>query len=83
MKKTISLVMAAAMLVSIGGCGKKTEDSGEVPTLKWYVPGSTQEDMSLVMEEANKIIESKIGAKLDLQLIDDGSYQEKMGMMYS
>lgn len=83
MKKTISLVIAAAMLVSIGGCGKKTEDSGEVPTLTWYVPGSTQEDMSLVMEEANKIIESKIGAKLDLQLIDDGSYQEKMGMMYS
>lgn len=84
MKRIISLALVIAALAGTGGCaGKKnvSENSGEVPTLVWYVPGNKQVDMKLVMEEANKIIEPKIGAKLDLQMIDDAAFSERMSMM--
>ena len=56
-------------------------DGGEVPTLVWYVQGDKQSDLDSVLAEANKIIEEKIGAKLDLQFIDEGSCTQKMTMI--
>lgn len=80
--KSMALLLAAVMTMGIAsGCGKKQEENSDVPTLTWYVPGDKQNDMQSVMEEANKIIEPAIGAKLDLQMIDTGSYAEKMQMM--
>lgn len=80
--KKIALLLAAVMLTgSAVGCGKqkdKTEDS--TVTLTWFVPGEKQNDMQAVLDEANKIIEPAIGARLDLQMIDTGSYAEKMQM---
>lgn len=81
--KKVALLLAAVMLAgSLSGCGsQKNAGTESVPTLTWYVPGEKQEDMASVMEEANKIIEPAIGAKIDLQMIDTGSYAEKMQMM--
>lgn len=82
-KRTVALLLAAVMATGIaGGCGQKnTADGTDVPTLTWYVPGEKQNDMQEVMDAANAIIEPAIGAKLDLQMIDTGSYAEKMQMM--
>lgn len=82
MKKT-ALVLAALMTLGIlSGCGtgKISKEGGDVTTLTWYVPGDKQEDIASVMEAANAIIEPEIGAKLDMQFIDTGSYEEKVQM---
>lgn len=81
--KSVALLLAVVMTMGfVSGCGqqKGTQD-GDVPTLTWYVPGDKQNDMQAVMEAANKIVEPAIGAKIDLQMIDTGSYAEKMQMM--
>ena len=80
MKKILALLLAAIMLVAMCcSCGGSKE--GDVPTLKVYMPSSTQADLDLVVAEANKIIEKKIGAKMEIALIDEGAYNEKMNMI--
>lgn len=84
MKKKLSLILAVCMALGCAGCGEKKENvqtTDDVPTLLWYVPGNKQADVSLVMEEANKKLESDIGCKLDLQFIDGGAFTERMNMM--
>ncbi len=81
MKKLMATLLAGVMLFSFAGCGEKTEvDNGEVVTLRWLVPGDKQADLQSVLDEANKILVEKIGAKLDLQFIDNGAFQERMNM---
>ena len=80
MKKILALLLATIMLVAMCcSCGG-SEDDG-TPTLKVYMPAGTQTDLDLVVAEANKIIEKKIGAKMEVQLIDTGAYNEKMNMI--
>lgn len=55
----------------------------EVPTLVWYMGGDQQTDMQSVLDEVNKTLPSLIGAKLDIKIIDYGSYDEKMKLMIS
>lgn len=77
----LAAILAAVMAVSaaaLSGCGKKEKDA--VPTLTWYVPGDKQSDQQSVMEKVNEITTKKIGAKIDLQFIDTGSFNEKMRM---
>lgn len=82
MKKKISILLALAMLFGAAGCGeKKKTEGGEVPTLTWYLPGESQNDLQLVINAANEIIEPAIGAKLDLKMIDTTAYTEKMNMI--
>lgn len=81
MKRMLVIALAVMMVLSVASCGKNGGASGEIPTLVWYVPGDAQADMALVLEEANKIIEPAIGAKLDLQFIDQASYTERMQML--
>lgn len=81
--KKLCLFVALALTFTACGCQKKenTEiDNSQTPTLKWYVPGSVQNDMEAVMEAANALIEPKIGAKLDIQMIDGGAFTEKMNL---
>lgn len=83
-KRTVSLALCAAALMSMTGCGggNKTEkEAADIPTLKWYVTGNKQQDIQTVMDAVNKITEEKIGAKLDIQFIEDGAFQQKMTMM--
>lgn len=81
MKKVIALLLAAVCVLGLAACGGGETAEGGVPTLTWYVHGDKQTDVATVMAEVNKITEEKIGAKLDLQFIDQPSYTEKMSMM--
>lgn len=77
--KIVAAVAALVMVVSMCGCGNKTATSGgDIPTLKWLVPGSSQPGLDEVLAEVNKITAETIGAKLDIQFIDEGAYDEKM-----
>ncbi len=64
------------MAVGLGGCNNNEVVNDD--TLLWYIFGDKPADHDIVMKEANKIIQEKIGMKLDLQYIDSASYQEKM-----
>lgn len=82
-KELTSVILAAAILAALPGCTAKKENGGESggDVLTWYVPGDKQVDMQSVMDAANAITEPAIGAKIDLRMIDSGSYSEKMQMM--
>ena len=82
LRKVFCSALAMAMAISAVGCGgtKKATNEEEVPTLVWYMFGENQTDVASVMEEANKIIEPAIGAKLELSFIDSAAYTEKMKM---
>lgn len=80
-KKLMSLLLISAMISGFAGCksnNEKTEESGI--TLKWIVPGDAQSDLQSVLDAANAIIEPEIGAKLDIQFIDQASFSERMKM---
>ncbi|MBQ8588253.1 MAG: extracellular solute-binding protein, partial [Clostridia bacterium] len=79
MNKKLSLVLALVLIIGcFAGCGSKQSADGDVPTLLWYVNGEQQPDTPQVMEEVNKILVPKIGAKLNIQFIDDGAFTEKL-----
>ena len=78
MKKFLSVLLVAAMMLSFAACSA-TSGSDEVPTLVWYLPGDYQEDIGAVLAEVNKITEKKIGAKIDIQFL--GSFNERMNMI--
>ncbi len=78
-KKITSIVLAAAAAAGVTSCGTKKSDSGDV-TLTWLLPGEAQSDMASVIEKVNEITTEKIGAKVDIQFIDTGAYDEKMKM---
>ncbi len=78
MKKLLAGMLVLVMALQLCACNKQEGAKSDVPTLLWYVNGESQPDVSSVMAEANKILEPKIGAKLDLQFIADGAFSEKM-----
>ena len=60
---------------------KETEKPKDVPVLKFYISNGPVGDLERIMDKANVIIEEKIGAKLDLILVDGSTYAEKMNLM--
>ena len=81
MKRFILFLMCVLMVFTATACKNDNETVNEVPTLVWYVHGDKQPDIASVMEEVNKTTIEKIGAKVDLQFIDQPAYSEKMNMM--
>lgn len=82
-KKNLAIIFAVSCLVSAAsGCtsGKKSENTGETVTLKWFIPCDPQKDTAVVLEEFNKRLKEKINAQLDLQILDFGAYEERMKM---
>lgn len=79
-KKFIAVVLTAAAVAGVGGCKKDETAGGTVPTITWISFGENYKDMKLVLEEANKIIEPAIGARLDMQNIEGSAYEERMKM---
>lgn len=76
--KIVALILGASMTLSLAGCGEKKTSNDGIKTLIWLVPGASKEDMGIVLEKLNEIAVEKVGAKLDVQWIDDGAYQEKL-----
>ena len=82
-----SLLALSAMLA---GCGNltgnnqkssKTEDGKTV--LKMYQIGDKPENLKELLANANKIIGKKINAKLEIQYIGWGDYEQKMNVITS
>ena len=80
-KKIISLLLCAASLTALVGCGSKKEGTEDIPTLTWYVVGDKQNDIASVMEKVNEITVPEIGAKLNIEFIESGAFQQKMNMV--
>lgn len=79
-KRLFAALMCATMVLPLASCGEKNND-GEIVTLKWYVPGNAQSDLDSVLAEVNKITEKEIGAKVDLQFIDQASFTQRISML--
>lgn len=82
--KKICLLLVAAMLCTIAsGCTKKQTD--EIPTITWYMslPEAQCRDKELVEQEANKIIEPAVGARLKFCFFDYATFEQKMSVMIS
>lgn len=77
-KKIIAVVLCMATMVPLMTACEKGEE--EMPTLVWYLPGSKAADVAMINEAVNKITTEKIGAKVDIQFIDDAAYPERMSM---
>lgn len=84
MKKIVALVLVVMLTLSFTACSKKeVTQNGEVPTITWLVMGEKQDDVATVVEAASKISMEKIGAKLDIQFIDDAAYTQRMNMNFA
>ena len=82
LKRSLAAVLVLVLMLSVCACStKKGEVESDVPVLTWYVPGDAQKDLPRVLEEANKIVEPAIGAKIDIKFIDQSSYAERIQMM--
>ncbi len=79
MRKLVSLLLAAGMLMGIAGCGEKKETAGgDMPTLNWALFFKEQDDLKAVEAEVNKIVEKQIGAHVNIIRIEEGNYNEKI-----
>jgi len=79
MKKIVALLLVAVMALGFAGCTDQA--GGDVPTLVWYLPCDKQADTQLVCDEINKIIEPKIGAKIDIQYITSSDFSERLRLI--
>ncbi len=80
--KTASVLLGAAMVISLAACGTNgTTDGDKATTLTWYYPGTAQSDQNMVMNEINAKLKEKYNIEIDARVIDSGSYQEKMNMV--
>lgn len=77
MKKIISLVVSAAMLLMLVGGITSCGNSSKTAALTWVQVGDIQEGDERILEEANKIIEPELGLKLKIEYIDTASFGEK------
>lgn len=62
---------------STGGEKEPAKDE-ETVTVKWFVFGDKAQDHDLVMEDLNKKLKEKINVQLDLEVIPQGEYNDKM-----
>lgn len=79
-KRITALVLAAAGMTALCACGDKKGGSDEIDTLVWCLPANDISDKEAVIEEINKITVPEIGAKVEIQEYDFGTYTEKMRM---
>ncbi|WNS44092.1 ABC transporter substrate-binding protein [Paenibacillus sp. MMS20-IR301] len=87
-KKRVSLLLTALVTLSmaLSACTgndntANTNSSDDPVELIWYTIGTPQKDLNRVLEEINKYTLDKIGATLDVKLIDFGDYTQKMQVM--
>ena len=86
--KTVTKILASVVLVSmiipVSGCSKSSEKTAkdkDIVKLKWILPDSKPNvGYDEVLAKANELIREKIGAELEFEFIDYGSYGEKMNM---
>ena len=74
----IALGATLAACGSLTGNNKKsaTTEDGK-PIIKMYQIGDKPDNLDVLLKNANKIIEKKVGAKLDIQYLGWGDYAQK------
>ncbi|HJO92063.1 MAG TPA: ABC transporter substrate-binding protein [Victivallales bacterium] len=71
-------------LLSLSGCEKKTYPVGTPQNpykIVWYQFGTPQKDLKMVEKKANEYLRKKIGAVLDITMIDPGEYNKKLNII--
>ena len=58
--------------------GEPAEESEETITIKWCIPGDKQPDHDMVLEDVNKKIKEKLNLELDLDVIPQGEFNDRM-----
>lgn len=81
MKKFLSIMLAAACMISCVGCGEKKSGNGE--TITYYVANDPQTDIEAVEAKLSELTMEKIGVKVNLELIDWSAWKEKTNMMFA
>lgn len=79
----------------LGGCGSLTADDkeskgsseagkdGDVPTLLFYQVGEAPKNLDKLLDHANGILEKEAGAKINMQYIGWGDFEQKMNVITS
>ncbi len=85
-KKILSMVLAAAMLIGVSGCGGdgvKTNENGEI-VVHWTMPGpGKQQDADKVWAAFNEKLKTYEGfenVKVEFDVVDAGDYAQKFLM---
>ncbi|MBQ7097681.1 MAG: DUF3502 domain-containing protein [Clostridia bacterium] len=78
----VSLLLSMALVLTMTSCGGRNKNQ-ENQEITWHMmkPSDNLSSQNLVEEEANRIIQEEIGAKLKFDFIDAGSWAEKMNVM--
>lgn len=67
--------------------GADSADSGEIPTLTWYLPGNptamTSDGYDAVTAELNQYLEEKIGCHLEMKIFAASEYAQKCSTVIS
>lgn len=82
-KKVAAVAGVSALTFGLAACGSNgssgnAENNDSTPTLLMYQVGDKPDNFDQLMEIANKRIEEKINAKVDLQYISWGDWEQKM-----
>lgn len=91
MKKCSLFLAGVAAITGLAACGNLTGDKASQGTttedgktsILMYQIGQPPKNIDQLLENANKIIGEKLDAKLDIQYIDWGDYEEKMSIITS
>ena len=83
MKKTLSLLLAVVMIVSLFACiGGSALAAEEVPTVKWYmVGGGMPGNYDSWKEKVDAYLEEKIGVHLDVECISWGDWGSRRSVI--
>ncbi len=80
--KVVALILCLVVMLTAASCGKSgNSGDGGKTVISMYFPGDTNEDQALVNEEISKYVEEKLGFGVEINVIDRGTYDEKMTMM--
>lgn len=80
--KTFLLIASASILVSCGRNDAASQGTPENPyKIVWYTIGTPQKDIKIIEAKINEYTKDKIGAVLDIRMIDWANYNQKMNVV--
>ena len=87
-KKLAFTGVSALMVGTLAACGggsnaSSNSEGSDSITLQMYQIGDKPDNYDALMEVANKRIEDKIGAKVNINYIGFGDYEKKMNVIIS
>lgn len=81
-KKILSLLAGCICSFMLLGCADKKNLPEEEPVrLTWYIFGIEQQDHDMVLSEINEELREKLNVELDLEVIPNGEFEDKMRLM--